>query len=132
MNATEQQANACAASAPVGMFGIDDILMIGQIINLGFQIWKGCAPPTPAGEFIASQSEGDGKSYSKSFMRRSRRGVIRANRHYGNHPTPEQIDVGTTHMLNHIATAPQEIVVGCCAEPSDVPIPSDESDDSND
>lgn len=118
---TRSEADACADNLPVG-FGFATIITIGEVIYYGFEAWKAChaADPGPGRSVavrIQNEVQGDGQSYSPPFFRRARHQVHRAARRCQVKLAPGQLDVLTSHMLNHAATVSEEKVLACCAEP---------------
>lgn len=123
-------AQSCADEAPVGFIGIDDITLIFGIISLGYEIWKDCHGSAnkavggiggsdlvrQAKATINSNVEGDGQQYTRSLLRRSGKGVHRAGVHYGVRLTGDDLNSMTTHMLNSVAKAGDDVLVSCYYE----------------
>lgn len=132
MTVTQDSANEFAQSAEVGIFGIDDVLILAEIAYYVFSLWKTCAPAVSANVYVSSQIQDDG-SVPTSLVRRSRRAVRRAARKKGQSLTSDQIDNLTTQLLMKVAQSPTDVVVACSAEPCDVAMEAEgEFDDAAD
>lgn len=116
---TDQQATACAQSAP-GLFGLDDISMLIGVISLAFQAWKLCHGSPAAPSSPAALSQGAHTAACRC--------VRRAARKHGKHLEPDQVSALTDHMLTHLASTPASVVSACYYEPSP-PLEESLSDD---
>jgi hypothetical protein len=119
-SSTRNQAYACAAEMPKGIIGIDDVLIIAEIVYYGFEIWKSCHessnPSLSAKSSISNAVEGDGQNYSHEMLRRAGRGVRRAARHQKVSLSDGDRDLLTTHMLNYVSKSSDESICGCYGE----------------
>lgn len=112
-----------ANDLPVGLFGIDDVLTIIEIINGAFQLWQACsASSSPSDAVTAAQLSIDHPLNN----RRARRAVRRAARKQNKQLSDDQLDALTTAMLNHVVQLSQPALAICCAEP---PIKDDSQDE---
>ena len=123
MSSTQQEAERCAASAPVGMFGIDDVLILGQVIYLGFKFWQACSAPNDGASAVSNAFEAN--QWPSSFRRAQKR-VRRAAIKHGQWLSDSQLTALTDHMLKHVSQTSSETLGVCCSEPIQ---PDEEFDD---
>ena len=108
----QAEAGKCA-DGQVGVFGIDDALILIQVIGYAFQLWQTCSGATNAGEAVRSASVArQGLNY-----RQARRRVFKACRAYGQDLDTDQLDRLTAYMLQHVAATDPTVLTACCAEP---------------
>jgi len=119
----QQQAEECAKSVPVGIFGIDDILIAIEIIYYGFQLWHACSAASSVGDALTSAKLT--KQHPLNY-RRARRRIILAANSKGKELSMDQANTLTNHMLNFVSQADPATVNACCSEPQ---IEDDDSDD---
>lgn len=120
--ATRDEAEKCAASAPVGLFGIDDLAIAVEVITLGFKLWQTCSSSSSASDAVTAAGMA-GKNQAN--FRRAQHRVHHAARKHGQRLSPENLNGLTAHMLQHVSSANDDTLNVCCSEP---PI-EDESDD---
>jgi hypothetical protein len=111
---TRQEAEQCAKSMPVGMFGIDDVLIAIEIISYGFQLWQACSAAKTSTEAVAASAMATRES--KNFRRARRRVYVAAKRKHVD-LSAQDLDGLTQHMLDHVNQADPVIVGVCCSEP---------------
>lgn len=109
---TKAQSELCAADAPVGFFGIDDILIGMEIVYYGFELWKDCHPSANT-----VKSEIDAPDIVRRASRSTRqatRYVNRQRRRSGLSPVVvDDYNALTVHMLHHVYTASADVVTSC-------------------
>lgn len=108
------EAEACASSAPVGMFGLDDLAIAIQVIEFGFQLWHACAPASSASDVVQAASVA--KTAPLNY-RKARRRITRSVHAHASNPAAVDIDGLTHHMLDHVSNAPTTSLAVCCSEP---------------
>lgn len=115
------EAERCAASAPVGLIGVDDILIAVKVIDLAYRWWQSCTAVNTheAAQAAASSAmPADENDHIKRIqLRKARRRVRRAAK-IENYPMSEDRLQGLTlHMLSHVKNAEPASLAACCAEP---------------
>lgn len=121
--ATADEAKLCAESSPVGMFGIDDLMLAISVIELGFKLWQACSRSSSASDATKAAQI---TATTPINFRQARRHVNRAARSKGIELSTENLNGLTAHMLNHVVKADEQTLSACCAEP----VIEDESDDA--
>lgn len=120
--AIADEAKLCADAAPVGMFGIDDVMIAISVIELGFKLWQACSSSSSASD---AETAANMAGRVPANFRRARRRVSKAARSKNLDLTTENLNGLTAHMLKHVSTTDTEALGVCCSEP---PIEDDTDD----
>ncbi len=111
---TRAEAERCSASLPVGMFGIDDVMIAIEVISFGFKLWQACKSPAESAEAVSAAQV---TQVDQSEFRRARRRVRRAAVRQNLDLTTANLNGLTAHMLTHVAQADRASLCACCREP---------------
>jgi len=108
------EAQACAASAPVGMFGIDDVLIAIEVIDEVYQLWHACQKPASADSAVMASKVAamEGPQFRKARHR------VRHVTHKRNiNMSLENQNAMTAHMLLHVHGMQAAPLALCCSQP---------------
>jgi hypothetical protein len=124
----KSEAEACASKLPVG-FVLMAVVPIFEMIYYGFEAWNAChqaACPTATASDLPDLAKAE---ISKpSVRRRARHRLGQINRRHQAGYTPDQLDVLTETMLNHVDQSPTASLVSCFHEP----VPESQYEDETD
>lgn len=120
---TRAEAERCAASMPVGMFGIDDLFIAIEVISFGFKLWQACNQPADSAGVSSAASSAQTDS---ACFKRARRRVRHAAKRQNLDLKTEQLDGLTAHMLLHVSKASPVSLAACCQEPLIQDVDSDD------
>lgn len=109
MSPLRQQATICASNLPTGIFGIDDTLLLIEVVYYTFRLWQTCHMKTGL-SVDASLHSNPRRNYRFACMT-SRK----AFENFG--CSVDDLTDFVDHLLDHVCAMPSSVVSLCCTEP---------------
>lgn len=103
MSITRLEAERASSTLPTGLFGIDDALVLIEIVYYIFEIWKSCPNKTTAS--------------SRRQDRFARISCRKACENFGYDVGSYDMSQMSEPLMTHCAALSNDVVAACCAEP---------------